>query len=1113
MNTKALSLALLLSLVCMSASAERITLSQAKAIAASFVKTATTPNLVKRKAAAATTSDDEAQPIYVFSRGEGQGFVIVSGDDALPTVIGYTESGDFDEDNLPPALEDMIEYYSSAAEALQTSGIATASSPRKATGTKDIATLMTSHWHQSWPYNNLCPYITGTTNRAATGCVATATSQIIYYWRKDLADRTKYDTPTYTYGDAPATADDVIPSGTPLKWDLMQDSYSGSDPEECTNAVATLVACEGMSGWLTYGNSTSGQISDQINVLSSQFGLNGGTCVWKSSYSQSSWETLIIKDLEEGRPILYSGVNSSAGGHAVVIDGYQVSTNLFHFNFGWGSGNGYDGYYTVDDETGMNGFNDGQGMVYQIYAKTPNVSGTVSTERDYFVARVANTITAQVTNNGTLAQTGFSIYCLTGYNRPSSSSSATDTDTETVVEPGSTAQLSFTFTPGSAQTYTVYLTDANKNILAEIDNVEAKESVADLTLNSLSVDGSGESETLTLTDGTTVNVEHIYNSQKANVTANFTNSNEGTLCSPSVQGIVYAYGDGEFTQSKSKTKKDVTFEAGTTDDMVFDFTGLTDDLIYKFELAGTAMTNKIYDINYGTSETAIYFRLVGSDMTSTLSEDASTMTLTGHYNANVFSSLSADASVSCYDLTGVTGLAAPLEAANKNALFYVDASQQVSGTNVITDMVCENLDLTPGYNFQPREDFRALKATYHATQAEGAFSTAFLPFDAVTPTGLFARKVNKLTGAIIMDVDSCNLEMKGGTPYIILSGEPIDITAENVDVSTSTPSLGTDTLRGTWVNLVGESTQYAVDQSTGYFESSTGQTIPALTAYMEYTTRVRITSAHYQAKDGTATTLAQEIQSALATYETYEGVTSASAQAAFMAAIDEARDSLRTQPIRSELTAQVNALEAAAETYMQSAAAQADNGLVDKTAYIANPSFELGSTKNWTTKSASVSNINSSLANYMSGADGTYVVRITAGGTVEQTLTGVENGVYQLVASLGADYGNHITLYADSDSITVEATDFGPMYLEDAVLDSISVEDNTLTIGVATVEDWVKADNFRLYQISGETTPVISLPADQAATPRKGIYDLSGRKLTSLPARGIYIVDGKKVIR
>jgi len=1098
---------LALSLMSLAVQADPVTLSQARSIAAAYMKAGSQPSLIKRKAVSA---EAEVQSLYVFSRGAGEGFVIVSGDDALPSIIGYTDSGDFDEDNLPPALKEMIAYYSAKAETLQTEGTGIRKAPRKASGTKDIPVLMTSHWHQSWPYNNLCPYLTGTTNRAATGCVATAASQIIYYWRKDLGDRTKYNTPTYSYGDAPVT--ESIPSGTPLKWDLMQDSYGGSDPEECTTAVATLVACVGASGWLTYGSSTAGQISEQVNVFSGQFGLNGGSTVWKGSYSQDSWEKMIVKDLEAGRPILYSGVHADNGGHAVVVDGYQLSTNLFHFNFGWGSGNGYDGYYTVDDATGMNGFNESQGMVWNIYPKTPNISGSLSMSSSYLVSRVDNEITAKVTNSGTLAQCGFYLYCLTGKNTPSSASTAQASEEETIIEPGSSANLTFSFSPSGTSTYTIYLCDANKNILDKIADIETKASVADLTLNAMSVDDGGVSESLTV-DGQTVEVKHVFNTKKANITANFTNGSEGTTCAPSVQGILYKYADGAFVKSTTKTKKNVTFATGATEDIVYDLTNLTDGTIYKFALAGTASTNKAFDIDYATSDTAVYFKLVGSNLTLTTSEDGNEATLSGNFNATVFADLATDSTISRYDMTGVTGVKTPLEAANKNALFYAAASQQVAGTNVIVDQVCEALDLTPGYNFLPREDFHAMKATYHATQAQGKYGTAILPFDAETPTGMFARKVNLVKTSYLQEVDSCNWDLKGGTPYVILTGEPIEITASNAAVSINTPSLGTDTLRGTWTNRVATESQWVLDDAdTQYFNTYTGEVIPALTGYMEYTKKVRATSYPYNAKDKKAKQLAQQIASALGTYSAYADVTTKTAKTTFAKAIDEARDTLRSQPLTTHQTEQIKALEAAAEAYIASAAATADNGLVDKSAYIENPSFELGSTKNWSAVGASVSNITAKRANYMAKADGSYVVYVPVDVTVEQTLTGIENGIYQLVASVAADYGNHITLYAGTDTVTVESTDFGPMYLEDAVVDSIEVTDGTLVIGVKSVEDWVKADNFRLYQLSGPSTGIESVSA-VALPSRKGIYDLQGRRLSAAPVRGIYIKDGKKIIR
>ncbi len=47
-----------------------------------------------------------------------------------------------------------------------------------------MALPVTDQWHQGGPYNNNCPVLTpGSDEHAVTGCVATAMSEIMYYWR------------------------------------------------------------------------------------------------------------------------------------------------------------------------------------------------------------------------------------------------------------------------------------------------------------------------------------------------------------------------------------------------------------------------------------------------------------------------------------------------------------------------------------------------------------------------------------------------------------------------------------------------------------------------------------------------------------------------------------------------------------------------------------------------------------------------------------------------------------------------------------------------------------------------------------------------------------------
>jgi len=1111
--------------------AEPITLSRAKQIAKEFVLFGQEPTLVKpargAKVQQRILKNDEQHSYYVFDRGNDGGFVIVSGNSTLPEVIGYTETGSFDYDNMPPALQDMLAYYAEAAEKANADAAYSALTddesatrlPRKAAGTRNIGPLMTTHWHQSWPYNLLCPRMKSDNSLAATGCVATATSQIIYYWHKDLNNQTKQKTPTYEYGDAPAKAEFQIPSGTPLKWDLMKTEYSGKETSEWTEAVATLMATVGMSGWLTYGSSTSGQISDQVNVMANQFGMAQASCVWKDSYSQESWEKMIVQELEAGHPILYSGVHPTNGGHAVVVDGYQAITNKFHFNFGWGAGNGYDGYYTVDDAKGMNGFNEYQGMVYKIQPKKTNLSATIMQCPDTFQSRVANTIRVKVTNNGTLPYSGIWLFCTTG----TTLNTASSKDATTVINPGETKELEFSYSPTAANKLNVYITDADKNLLDKRMEIPTEATVCDLTFQGFAIDDAGV-ETVEL-NGEKLAVHTIYNSKKVDVTARFTNSNEATRCRPTIKGLYAPYNEANagFTSVSTKTKSNVNFERGGSENVTFDLSALQDNTIYRFTVARTASTNKSYDIHFTSADTVVYFKLVGADLAATVSEDGIEATLKGHFNQQIFNTLNSDERVSRYMLQEVIGLKEGLSAANKNALFYTDAAQQVSGTNVITDGVATHLDLTVGYNFQPVEDFVALDAVYHADHGVGKYAAAVLPFDAQVPTGMYAHKVNEVK--TFLSVDEKNDVMKAGTPYIILSGRPIDITATRATVSTHVQSEGAEQFQGTYVNMEATDNQYYIDEeATQNFAKYTGNVIPALTGYLQTTTKTRVASSDYYTREKRARELAATINDALNTLNENVSYSSVSAQNALLEAVKAAEIVLSEQPGSSEQSDEIRTLKDAVDVFKGYCYLPVKGGYLDYTPLILNPSFEAAaSPTGWTrssTTDVTCQTINTE-ANYMSGADGNRVVKLSKTSSLKQKVKNLPNGVYQLVVSTAVDYDKsaYISVTTPSGIVDqyVESSKFGPCYFFDTVLDDIQVTDNELVISFETTGDWMKVDNVRLYQKENhesaqEETSVETMTSRRTGNAKAGIYDLTGRKLSS-SSRGIYIIDGRKVVK
>ncbi|MBP5717282.1 MAG: Spi family protease inhibitor, partial [Bacteroidales bacterium] len=167
------------------------------------------------------TTSAENPPFYIVSRGAGQGFVIVSGDDCMPAVWGVVEAGDYDESDMPEAFREWLQLRAEQVLFAQANGTNTPRAVAAAPSDRvTVPALLTTLWHQSSPYNDKCPTLANG-DHAATGCVATATAQIVYYWRRDANQTLAQTTPTYTYGDAPCTEKWQLKAGTPIKYDLM----------------------------------------------------------------------------------------------------------------------------------------------------------------------------------------------------------------------------------------------------------------------------------------------------------------------------------------------------------------------------------------------------------------------------------------------------------------------------------------------------------------------------------------------------------------------------------------------------------------------------------------------------------------------------------------------------------------------------------------------------------------------------------------------------------------------------------------------------------------------------------------------------------------------------
>lgn len=1061
--------------------ADPVTPERAEVIASKYMGTEPVRLVRKlpRRLQATNTAADTA-PIYIYSRGAGRGFVIVSGDDCLPEVLAVVEQGDWDESQLPPALTAWVEGYSELIEEAQAQKMP-ARVPRKATGTRTIQPLCQTHWNQDWPYNNRCPWRNDDPNsRCLTGCVATAAAQVVYYWHRDNPDRSGYDTPTYGYG-SPVTVS--VPKGTPLRWDLMQSSYGGNTPEEMQSAVADLMFITGASSWVVYGGSTAGQIGALVDTFNGQYNLSS-TCWYKSGNSQTNWEKIIIEDLEAGCPIVYSGVKHDYAGHAVVLDGYNHTNNLFHFNFGWG-GVG-DGWFTVDDETGMNYFNEEQGMTFRIHPNKYNMSGKILNPHagEQFLQRVDNTIRVQVTNQSTIPQKGIYLFCQTGTSKPSSIDKATRKDETTVIPLDGTAVTELEFKPTLATSvYTLYLTDSNGTVLDKVENISVKPTTPDLSLRAINVNGASSTQETVTVDGTeqTIEVATVYD-LNAKVTARVANSAAGTLCQPTLSCQLETY-DAEtgFTKSTSKNNSNTKIASAAEADLAFEFSKLKEGTLYKAALVpvGTAEVS-------GSETQVVYFRVTPADLAVTASTDDE-CTLSGHWNDRVFASLATGPEVVRYDLTTVAGDICNPAAANPNALYYVNSSTRTTGCNIVQDGVCDELILEPGYRFAPKTAFKARNASVSGKACIATWNLVQIPFVAEPPAGTFTRLVNGYNAMnAVNKADSVTSPMVSGAEHLLMSSYD-DVTLRAKDAT-----VGADELTVTFTSDVKVSTTYTT-------------------------------------KDTQNKKLAKAIAEADELLATPLDLTSTAALNDLTRTTAEAKTLFTKQPYREDIKTMQARLSDAIDRLKAAAVEFTDKGWADVTGLIQNPSFESGTTK-WTVKkpsgiSSSVQNITRSQANYMANADGDKVIYMTYKANADrayffQTLTDVPDGTYRLEADLAADRGCHLCLFAGADSVTVESTDFGPFYFKTVEISDIKVTGGTLVIGAQTVDGWLKADNFRLYQTDGILTGVNEIE-DGKWTMNDDIYDLNGRRVAKVSnpvvpntlKKGVYIVNGKKVRR
>lgn len=357
------------------ANAKPITPATAKTIAENFYKKNSSVTINTLTLTHTELSAEGLPLYYVFDVNSNDGFIIVSGEDAIRPIIGYStknHSATIDSksnigywmDRTAHKINSIREQGLIANEKVASEWTNIISNNNNTTnnqrqvgngslmtlGTPAMTPLTQTTWNQngggSIPYNYYCP------GGSVTGCVATTMAQIMRYWSYPA-----HGTGSSSYTQSPNTHSYASQSAnygaTTYNWSNMPLNASNADVAQlsyqCGVSVNMHYDPTGSGAQVLGSAGPSAQHSYKTYFSYDPNQLRG---LYKSSYSDAAWIDSVETDLNIGRPVQYVGADSLGAGHTWVCDGYDSNGNL-HMNWGWGGA--YDGYFSVEDLTTSGG--------------------------------------------------------------------------------------------------------------------------------------------------------------------------------------------------------------------------------------------------------------------------------------------------------------------------------------------------------------------------------------------------------------------------------------------------------------------------------------------------------------------------------------------------------------------------------------------------------------------------------------------------------------------------------------------------------------------------------------------------------------------------------------
>ena len=304
------------------ANADPITKAQALSIATKYINN---PKLSNDTPKTRSSQANEQPAYYIFTNPNDKKFVIISGESKLNELVGYGDKMTENPNDQPPYFKLFLKEYERVVKEVRSK--ATATTPQRPIKRK-VEPLLTCKWSQYDPFNKYTPLSNG--QHTPTGCVATATAQVMFYnkWPKNRPQ-----------DYIASTGDDAKKSAT-YWWDEMKNTTNDMRTEHSRQAVGVLMSDIGKAvNMRYYYRGSDSNLQYACNALRDKFDYTV-RYLDKNFLPANDFLNEVMQEISDGYPVLVVG-----GPHAFVYDGYDEQ-GLIHTNWGWGGEN--DGYFDIN---------------------------------------------------------------------------------------------------------------------------------------------------------------------------------------------------------------------------------------------------------------------------------------------------------------------------------------------------------------------------------------------------------------------------------------------------------------------------------------------------------------------------------------------------------------------------------------------------------------------------------------------------------------------------------------------------------------------------------------------------------------------------------------------